>query len=115
MLAPQVHKSERKNLKLESQRRPVYPTDLGSRRTDKNGVGCLDTHFGTGVAGFFLCFAEEIGLEPILPHIGQPFNKNLFVPHHFWCYACVQRQAAESYSVRQQFYRPIIVTIKFLA
>lgn len=52
-----------------------------------------------GLAGLFLCFAEETGLESgslQLPQIGQPVNKTLFFPHQLLCNAHVWWQTAES-------------------
>ena len=71
---------ERESLEL-GRWRPICITALGPSRTDKNGVRSLDPKSASGVAGFFLCIAEENVLElesQQLPQIRQPFNKNLF-------------------------------------
>ena len=52
-----------------------------------------------GVAGFFLCFEEEVGLElgdSHSPKLGNLSIKTFSLPHQSLCYACVQRQVAES-------------------
>ena len=51
-----------------------------------------------GVAGFFLCFAEENGLKPgsfHSPKLGNLLIKTFLLPDQLLCCTCVWWQAAE--------------------
>lgn len=74
----------------------------GFRRTEKLWAGFW-TPSSVLVGGwFFLCFAEEIGLElgsPCFPKLGKILIKIFFLPHQLFFNACIWWKAAESYPV----------------